>query len=593
VYQSAFEGIEADLVLIWKHDIFSHDVLIREQPQLPDGWNPANVRLEVITEFQLDGEPVLRSTPFRAEGQPELRDDAVIHFGKMAMIMGKAFNVSAENAFELGGIAQGGSAVVKEWHRTNDGRRFLIESLSWPEAALGLQDLPLSRQANNIIYRTRQTALAAIDQPATEAPERKPVQIASVAYAPSGFLLDFVIVPDAGTPATLASGQTYYIRTTYYSGSSVTVQPGAVIKYKNNANMVLYGPVSFPSSGVMPIFTSRNDDAFGAWIGGAGLNAYSDTAEPDSNGNPADHRAAQSIWIYYYGQQVSISHSRIRWAQKGIQRDRNAGQTATTFVSNCIFENITGTGSMGISDNSFYLSVSNLRKCNVTTPGATMTDDCNAVADPDGDRLINLQESQYGTNPNLRDTDGDALTDFVEIFGGKFGQADFVDLPGMGANPRHKDIFVEADYYMNYGANSESLAPDPQSVSAVVNAFAAAPVTNPDGINGINLHFIVDDGIDTTQYDASELDLIPAGGRDPWPEVNFFKNTEGYFTPGREDYFHWCLFADIWTFGDSGGISDGIPGDSFIITLGPTYYSNLTVQRESTVIMHELGITWV
>jgi hypothetical protein len=562
--------------------MFSHDLILREQPQLPENWLPANVRLEVVTEFFVDADPVLRSAPYNAEGQPELKNDAVIHFGKMAMIMGKAFEVSGSKAFEFGGIDQPGSPVVKEWHRTYDGRRFLIESLSWPEAAPGLQNLRRSLRAS-APHKSRNTALASLRRPLHRRDsQNKPVQVASVDYAPSGFLIDFVIVPDAGAPATLASGETYYIRTSYYSGSSVTVQPGAVIKYKNNANMLLYGPVSFPSSGVMPIFTSRNDDAFGDWIGGAGLDPYS---EPDSDNNPASHRASKAIWIYYYGQGVSISNSRIRWAQIGFKRDRNAGQTSTSWISNCIFENITGTGSIGVSDTAYYLSASNLRKCNVTTPGASMTDDCNSVADPDNDRLINLQEAQYGTDPDLADTDGDALSDFAEIFGGNFGEADFVDLPGLGADPLHRDIFVEADYYANYGAGSVSLDPFPQSVSAVVNAFAAAPVMNPDGTTGINLHFIVDDGIDTTIYTTSQLSLSNTSVSN-WSEVTFFKNI--YFTPGREDYFHWCLFADRYGSTGSSGLAER-PGDDFIVTLGPTYWGTATVQQESGTIMHELG----
>lgn len=36
--------------------------------------------------------------------------------------------------------------------------------------------------------------------------------------------------------------------------------------------------------------------------------------------------------------------------------------------------------------------------------------------DPDSDKLTNLQEFQYGTNPKAADTDGDGLTDFDEIF---------------------------------------------------------------------------------------------------------------------------------------------------------------------------------
>jgi hypothetical protein len=74
LYPDAFDGIEADVVLVWKHHIFSHDVILRERPLLPLDWDPAAVRLEVITEFLVDEQPELRFQMVRTEGQPELED---------------------------------------------------------------------------------------------------------------------------------------------------------------------------------------------------------------------------------------------------------------------------------------------------------------------------------------------------------------------------------------------------------------------------------------------------------------------------------------------------------------------------------------
>lgn len=36
-------------------------------------------------------------------------------------------------------------------------------------------------------------------------------------------------------------------------------------------------------------------------------------------------------------------------------------------------------------------------------------------SDPDGDRLTTAQEAQYGTNPQLPDTDGDGRNDYAEV----------------------------------------------------------------------------------------------------------------------------------------------------------------------------------
>src|SRR5215475_12252817 len=83
-------------------------------------------------------------------------------------------------------------------------------------------------------------------------------------------------------------------------------------------------------------------------------------------------------------------------------------------------------------------------------------------------------------NPLLPDTDGDGIADVFELFGcaDSTGSLDF---PGMGANPFKKDIFIELDVMVG-------VTVDPAALQDVINAFAAAPVLNPDGTTGITLH---------------------------------------------------------------------------------------------------------
>lgn len=77
--------------------------------------------------------------------------------------------------------------------------------------------------------------------------------------------------------------------------------------------MLLYGPVSFPApSQTMPVFTSRNDNAYGEVIAGV-------AGETDSNGDPTLHKASQAIWIYYVDFSTEIRNTVIRWAKIGIQ----------------------------------------------------------------------------------------------------------------------------------------------------------------------------------------------------------------------------------------------------------------------------------
>ena len=85
--------------------------------------------------------------------------------------------------------------------------------------------------------------------------------------------------------------------------------------------------------------------------------------------------------------------------------------------------------------------------------------------DTDDDGLLDSWE-KFGV-----DTDNDRLTD--------------IDLLFLGANPFRKDIFVEADYLQ---AATHTHAPTKDAIERIVTAFANAPVSNPDGTTGVQLH---------------------------------------------------------------------------------------------------------
>ena len=86
------------------------------------------------------------------------------------------------------------------------------------------------------------------------------------------------------------------------------------------------------------------------------------------------------------------------------------------------------------------------------------------------------------------DTDGDGICDAWE----KYGYTDpntgkFVDLPAMGADPMHKDIFVQADYMAlpplttcgSTGCAFGHTHNPKAAIKKVILAFANAPVANP------------------------------------------------------------------------------------------------------------------
>ena len=197
---------------------------------------------------------------------------------------------------------------------------------------------------------------------------RKPIQLASADYKPRGYLVDFLTISGA-TSTTLTNGATYYIKTSYYSGSTLTVQADARVKFKNNTYMLLYGPMTFPSSGTKAVFTSRNDDSVGDIIQGV-------AGETNSNGDPSLHKANPALSIYFDPGNVTVHNTRFRWAEVGI-RMIGTHPTPTHKQSAIVISKTLPAGRQrGLAGDLSNLTASNLKKCKVDNAGATMTLDC-------------------------------------------------------------------------------------------------------------------------------------------------------------------------------------------------------------------------
>jgi len=380
VYSDAFDGLKADALYVWQHNFFCQDILLREQPELPPGMDPATTRLEVVTEFVEAPVPQLNEQVLTPPGQPQLVDDVIISFGQLVALRGLAFSVVGDKAASLGTWNPGGEGipVLKQWHALADGRKFLVESVAWQDLEPRLKALPLAQRAQQgAASKVEVAQRRAWPKPTAPLATRGPVQVAALPYKPEGLVVDFLTIPDQGQPTTFTNGATYYIRTSYYSGAAVTFQPNCTIKYKNNAYMLLYGPVSFPSSDPPAVFTSRNDNGFGERI----IAVY---GEDDSNSDATLHKAAQAIWIYYVNFSTTVRHARVRWANKGLEYD--GGSAVTHYLRDSWFEQ----SQVGLQNNlgSGVVSLSNVKQCCVTTPivgtgyntSGTMTADCGVVS---------------------------------------------------------------------------------------------------------------------------------------------------------------------------------------------------------------------
>ncbi|MEU8382158.1 hypothetical protein [Streptosporangium sp. NPDC048865] len=176
---------------------------------------------------------------------------------------------------------------------------------------------------------------------------------------------------------------------------------------------------------------------------------------------------------------------------------------------------------------------------------------------PTGDRNLNrfdvnanrIWNTNQARSTSDADADGDGLKDDWEIHGydGDDDHQVDVNFPEMGADPRHKDVYVELDW-------EQGRAPTHAGISAVRNAFAAAPVDagheadalppgrtirgipappNPDGRPGITLHVDAGDRVDPSASEGVP-GLTCADGTD--------NGTDGYVDGSDTD----CLSEDAY-----------------------------------------------
>jgi hypothetical protein len=185
--------------------------------------------------------------------------------------------------------------------------------------------------------------------------------------------------------------------------------------------------------------------------------------------------------------------------------------------------------------------------------------DTNAT-DTDGDGLSDsLERSVYGTDPTDADTDGDGYPDGMEV------RCEQV-LPG--ADPLRTDIYVEVD-----STQSTTLS-DPVQES-IVDTFDKAPVSNPDGSTGIDIHLVTDDtnlSVNGTVYSK------PRAG--PGNDIYDFRSNH---SEARSDGYYYVLVTDDVAYnGDDYFVGAGRPE-----TAAMERFNSTTIT--ASLFMHEFG----
>jgi hypothetical protein len=252
--------------------------------------------------------------------------------------------------------------------------------------------------------------------------------------------------------------------------------------------------------------------------------------------------------------------------------------------------------SLSPSSTESVLAVYATNTLSVTGPVRVYRND--AARDRDGDGLGDQLEGALGTcasntgsvagaNCNEiadpRDTDGDGLQDGWEALGkdykfqdGNVTTSGHLALPNWGANPRHKDIFIEVDFRrLDYKENLAGLTRhmpaetarqmaatygDAATTDFFLKAAHAVSVDNPDRLPGISLH--LDTGVaperleDATIYGDwggyNPVDAAPDPNDPGWDPARHERLIGDLNNDGK---------ADIVAFGEKGVLTALAMGD--------------------------------
>lgn len=185
-----------------------------------------------------------------------------------------------------------------------------------------------------------------------------------------------------------------------------------------------------------------------------------------------------------------------------------------------------------------------------------------------------------------RDTDADGLADSWETTGIDADGDHTPDLTLPGANPKHKDIYLEIDHMTDHVLRSAAR-------QDVIDAFAAAPVQNPDGSTGLTMHIEEDEEI--THRD----DVTTWSGFDAIKPGTFgtpAQRASAAVLNAKRKAYHYVILGHRRDSGNSSGRAE-IHGNDVFVTLGdPAWGLNDsgthrigTRTEQAGTLMHELG----
>ena len=373
VYADCFSGLMASVRYVYTAGLIDQEVLLESPLPAPEtlGFDSRTCRVQVWTQFGPAAAPQVAPKTVKREvdpqtgqptGVPDLVDE-LLTFGDLWFPTGAAFDTAAGGpsdtnrpaALRLYSAADTNVVLsAKQWVRMPDGSNVLVESVDFRDLAAKLLAGQKTAWGKAPVRRT-QTRKAEARGACGGAPSAGAFRVAQAPYRPRGTALDWTIsyVNGSQTSWTFTNGVTYVITNNFTVGSgAATWQANTVLKYASNAWLIVYGTVSFPSSGAWPVFTSVDDNDYGAQVSGSTSVPY--------------YAASPALWSYYESTGASVSHAHVLWAQRGIQYDENPGVYAGPSLASSAFDHCSVGVYVNIQNDTLYLSQDTC--CNVTTP---------------------------------------------------------------------------------------------------------------------------------------------------------------------------------------------------------------------------------
>ena len=327
VYADAFTELAADVRYTYTKAGFEQDIILREQPPAPEqfGFNPETTRLEVWTEFveaERPGKSPRTLNPEAvAQGAEAPLVDEDLSFGELKIGQGRTFALGRED--------EALSLVAKNWIETEDGGKFLVETVAVDSVSAGLEQLPAGKGGAQLRKPHRGRLHAGYRAPARPA-AREAVQVSIPrldrgrdvarldAWSRPGLVLDYVAVSGTFGSYTFQSDETYYLSgNTTVSGAAV-IEGGAVFKLNSaTSSLTLQGTVNLETTEFRPaIFTAKDDNSVGQTISG-------------STGNPTlvHYGSTTGALVIQNGTGMTLQHLRFSHQKQALKFASGTGYT--------------------------------------------------------------------------------------------------------------------------------------------------------------------------------------------------------------------------------------------------------------------------